>query len=771
MRRSTAYIFSGIIFLMLVLVLTGWLYFYTGSAPPLDQLRLPGLTSRVEIISDRQGNQHIYAQNQPDLFFGLGYLQASQCLYIMDLGLRIARGELAAVQGRDYLACDRMSRLLNFKALGYQAYQEMDSITTAILQAYAQGINQYIDQHPYDLPLRFKRQGYRPLHWQGRDCLTYLRCWQWLNTESWNQKILLYKLLEIYDRQKISDGLTDRLLTELPTDIAYDYQAGLFKLLTNFWRGNKQLQSLFPYSQMFSQTVFMTRDATGAVINTTYPTLAGTEADFLNVELCAPHYQATGTTLPGLPVVLTGYNARIAWTLTRNAVDDVNFSTHALICDVDSCYLAQALSPLYLRQEMLTIKGAADTTFTFYQTAQGVLIDLHTISRRDTQQVVAVQWAGSSYKGFFETMLALGQVGDREEFTSVTRRLQVPGIRLAYIDQHGQLGNVKVNWNTETANYFAYPLITSERSIDHQPAVWTTEPDYSFNPPQNRFLYGNCHFPGLDNETGSADILDSLCREELGVNKVFYRLQQREFREYAKAICVPFFKLIKADELDTFLGQDAYHLLAQWDFDFSADSRGLTLYAHFVAALLSIIYEDEMQLADPALWAQFMEVEPVALQSLLMVIQAGESSWFDNVRTPQKTEHIKSVYRRAFELSRTFLVQHYGTNTEDWRWHQIVNRSIPLISDYKKIISDSPDLLNHEKEQTLSSQAIRLLETCFRTTDSIISINLQHPRRLSVGESWPVGAVDTGRPNLRHELFSKGVYLMPQAKQAQWLLP
>src|SRR5262245_9149497 len=80
-----------------------------------DEILVPGLRERVEVLRDRWGVPHIYAKNQEDLFFAQGFVCAQDRLFQMDLWRRLARGETAELLGKDRLAGDRLARLLRYR--------------------------------------------------------------------------------------------------------------------------------------------------------------------------------------------------------------------------------------------------------------------------------------------------------------------------------------------------------------------------------------------------------------------------------------------------------------------------------------------------------------------------------------------------------------------------------------------------------------------------------------------------------------------------------
>ena len=66
---------------------------------PAATLRVEGLSREVEILRDRWGIAHIYAQNEADLFFGQGYAAARDRLFQFEMWRRQATGTVAEILG------------------------------------------------------------------------------------------------------------------------------------------------------------------------------------------------------------------------------------------------------------------------------------------------------------------------------------------------------------------------------------------------------------------------------------------------------------------------------------------------------------------------------------------------------------------------------------------------------------------------------------------------------------------------------------------------
>src|SRR5690554_5801820 len=88
------------------------LVFYTSCT---EKQSLHQLQEKVEVVRDKNGINHIFAQNEADLFFAQGYLAAKDRLFQFELWRRQATGTLAEILGPDELARDIGARLFQFR--------------------------------------------------------------------------------------------------------------------------------------------------------------------------------------------------------------------------------------------------------------------------------------------------------------------------------------------------------------------------------------------------------------------------------------------------------------------------------------------------------------------------------------------------------------------------------------------------------------------------------------------------------------------------------
>jgi len=142
--------------------------FHTAAQSPATSLQLSGVSQPVEIIRDRWGINHIYAQNEPDLFFAQGYAAAKDRLFQFEMWRRQATGTVAEILGRRELTRDRGARLHQFRGDLDDELNRYHPRGKAIVEAYVRGVNAYVaetERNPALLPIEFRMLGITPGRW------------------------------------------------------------------------------------------------------------------------------------------------------------------------------------------------------------------------------------------------------------------------------------------------------------------------------------------------------------------------------------------------------------------------------------------------------------------------------------------------------------------------------------------------------------------------------------------------------------------------------
>ena len=144
------------------------LFFFPLTLLSQDSLTIKGLSQNVEILHDKWGIAHIYAQNEEDLFFAQGYNAASDRLFQLEMWRRQATGTVAEILGEREVKRDIGSRLFMFRGNLEQELNHYHPHGASIVNAFVKGINAYIEEilkTPENLPFEFKLLKITPQYW------------------------------------------------------------------------------------------------------------------------------------------------------------------------------------------------------------------------------------------------------------------------------------------------------------------------------------------------------------------------------------------------------------------------------------------------------------------------------------------------------------------------------------------------------------------------------------------------------------------------------
>ena len=184
--------------------------------PVLDgDLRLPGLSAPVVVRRDSHGVPHIQAATMDDLLEAQGFVVAQDRLWQMDMARRFAAGELAELLGPSVVEHDKVQRVLQIRPAAEHLTATMPEDQKRQFEAFARGVNAYINSHQDDLPAEFRLLGYKPRPWQPVDSWLVA-----LNMVARLDTLYPWKL----EREKVEAKLAPNLIAELyPTTTFRDH--------------------------------------------------------------------------------------------------------------------------------------------------------------------------------------------------------------------------------------------------------------------------------------------------------------------------------------------------------------------------------------------------------------------------------------------------------------------------------------------------------------------------------------------------------------------
>ena len=407
--RVVLWVLAVLLALVVVAVAAGILWLRSAEQaelPVLDgDLHLAGLSAPVTVRRDQRGVPHIEAAGEDDLFVAQGYVTAQDRLWQMDSFRRNANGDLAEILGSSLVRHDTAQRVLQFRRTAERVYANLSEADRKRLDDYARGVNLYIDQHGDALPAEFRLLHYTPKPWTGADSLSIGMMMVEMLDSHWDVKLAREEIAADLHNPKLEADLypvgswRDHPPTGTVVDLSQPHpeppaktdsddddddrsQASLAREDLRSLRaalGLPACSGCAPGSNNWVVAGAHTASGKPLLANDMHLPLTEPNIWFMadlkaNSSAAAPGFHAAGVTLPGMPFVIVGHNAHVAWGFT------------ALYADVQDIYLENldgkgkyqaadgSWKPLAVDHEVIHVRGGKDVDLDVQLTAHGPLM-------------------------------------------------------------------------------------------------------------------------------------------------------------------------------------------------------------------------------------------------------------------------------------------------------------------------------------------------------------------------------------------------------------
>ena len=477
----------GVLVLLLIVFLAFDFWFYRAVRAALPQvdgtIRLSGLAGPVVVTYDALGVPNIAAANLPDLFFAQGYVTAQDRLWQMDMTRRYASGDLAAVLGPEYVKLDREHRILGLRQVAEKTVANMDIAQRAHFEAYAAGVNAYIEQHQKTLPLEFRFLTYFPHVWTVEDSvLVGLSMTEFLNHGLYKDELQKEKILAKLGPELTADLFvnsswrdhppgtdTTSIENEIPGETTPDKEEEYSaprrgKKTSHLTPEEKQVLRLgrrgdlaqdkgnggFYGAPLHSETADDRLHpgsnnwvVSGAHTASGKPLLSNDMHLDLHIpnvwyeaHLTAGDFDVAGVTLPGVPFVISGHNRYIAWGFTNLGpnVEDLYIEKFN---DKGEYLTPQGWVQPEHRKEIIRVKGKPEVNVDVEVTRHGPIIsDIIPGEKRN----LALKWIIYDPQASRAAFFAVDSAKNWQDFRAAFSQFGTPGQNVVYADVDGHIG-------------------------------------------------------------------------------------------------------------------------------------------------------------------------------------------------------------------------------------------------------------------------------------------------------------------------------------------
>jgi penicillin G amidase len=490
-------------------------------------INVPGLENRVTVRRDERGIPYIEAANEADLYFAQGYVTANDRLWQMDLMRRTARGELAEVltAGPKNVALeqDKQHRTMGFAQEVEAELAGASPQSRAILDAYARGVNAYIDSlDPKSMPPEIQILQYKPRPWTASDSLLPVKLFAEALSTTWRIDIMREALSALPAEKRAMllpevsplDVLvvgkdTKKLNASLSNDNKFSdpISPGLIAAVEKDQEVAAQaLEAIGLYAEGLAASnnwvVNGKHTLSGKPLLANDPHLAASVPSIWHlVNLSAPGLHVSGVTAPGLPGVVIGHNDRIAWGFTNVGPDVQDLYIEKFDPANPRRYQTpQGWRDAELRHEEIKVRKGYTSPETEVVPLD-VTVTRHgpIILERDSKRY-ALRWTALDPKANRSDSTSLvSHARNWKEFTEALRSFTAPTQNIVYADVDGHIG------------YYAAGVIPIRKSGDGSvpydgstdDGEWTSyiptdKLPHLFDPPSGIIVTANQRIVGTD---------------------------------------------------------------------------------------------------------------------------------------------------------------------------------------------------------------------------------------------------------------------------------
>jgi penicillin amidase len=720
---KAAFVALSVVLLGLVVLFIGLLAAVTARALPQagGVVRAAGLQAPVDVVRDAAGIAHLTAENPHDLFFAQGYTHASERMWQMEVWRHISAGRLAELFGESQVDTDRFIRTLGWRAAAQRDLDGYGEEARAALSAYTEGVNAWLDGNRGSLGLAYLATGTRPEPWTELDSTAWGKVQAWNLGGNFTTEVFRY----LADAHLGDPSRTDELFLPYrdgapvitPSALAGSGGAGssgeagvagrpggatatatataiegdALRAVAGLSSEILGLAGLDAGRGLASShgvgsnnwVVHASRSVTGGALLANDPHLGVSMPSvwFLNGLHCRAvgdscPYDVAGVSFPGVPGVILGHNARIAWGATNNDPDvqDLVVETPDP-ADPDAYLLNGTSTPYETRQEEIRVRGGETVLLEVRSTVHGPILNSVDDRLRDAPPM-ALRWTATLYPDrTFEAILGLNTAATFDDFRASLSLYGAPAQNFVYADVDGHIGyqlGGSIPIRSDPADRGARPVRGDDGSSEWTDRIpfddlpWQLDPEPGWIVTANNaavdddypYFVGQEWSPGYRAER-IRDLLERYGEDGLIVEEMrAIQMDTAPLRARDQAL------LIREAQPATEDGRIIAARIDNWDGACGVDSLGCAAWNAWEYRVQRAIFDDDLgRLARDYVGSDFSWV---VLEQLL---GDPNASWWDDVSTPER-EDGPTIVERAMDEAGRELRAAVGS-PDRWSWGRL----------------------------------------------------------------------------------------------------
>ncbi len=622
------------------------------------------------------GVPHIYAQNETDAFFSLGYIHAQERLFQMEVIRRVGSGRLAEIFGKELIPIDHF-----FKALGIEGHSiEMqlkfdrspDSDMKRCVIAYIDGINKYLDKKVS--PPEFRMLGIDCEPFSVKDIYLIAGYMSFSFTEAIRtdptRSFILEKLGPEYlaslkvDTASLSNShsVADTLYTQ--TNIASLVSELCNKIPTGSWTGSNAIV-IGPENSISGKVLF----ENDTHIGFQQPSI------WYEAHITTPSYEIYGNYLAGIPFPLIGHNRSMTWGLTLFENDDMNFYAEKP-SGYDRYYYKGKKNKFEKSIVNIHVKGSSDTVVTIRKSVHGPIVSDILVNMNDStgEHPVSLWWSYIHLDGkVLDVTYKLSKSHTINDARDAARIVTAPGINIVYGDTAGNIacwsaGRIpkfkdSVNTGFILDGASGENDVLGYYSFDHNPKIENPVSGYIISanqaPDTNHMAINGYYAPN-----DRYDRLRSMVNERSGISAGDLKsLALDNISTVQKINCDTLVEILMRSSDLSERELSVLKYMNQWDGKHDLNDVAPVIYYKTLSLIFKNAMEDEL---GEKRYAEFVNTH-LMKASYMILFSDAYSPWWDKINT-KEIEDRQSIITESFKMAVSKLSHEFGDNVKNWTW-------------------------------------------------------------------------------------------------------
>jgi len=648
--------------------------------PPVEgRIRPGGLQRDVEVIRDRWGVPHIYAQRLHDLFFAQGFVTASERLFQLDFMLRLGSGRLAGLFSGIALDLDQFIRTVGWNRAGRRVADGYDDLSVEMAHAHLAGVRAWLDVMPA-----------RPPEYEVLDLEPQLPEEDGLTAGASAAVFMAWGLSTNWDAELLRAEIADRLGYEAMGALFPDASTEPAIVVAGKEGGTDGRRSALdilrsappiPNGQGSNNWVLAgTRTVTGMPFLCNDPHLVTQMPSiWFECHLSSPDYEASGVTLPFSPGIVIGHTAHHAWGFTNVGGDTQDLYLERLSDDGTAALHNGRWEPMTVHREEIEVRGGDPMVVEARETRHGPILDSYMVGTAAPQVVTggitetfALRWTGFDRAIQPSTLYRMATARSFGEFREAVRTWECPGQNMVYADVEGTIGYQCTGTypiRREGDGTLPVPGWSDQYewdgAIPFEELPWAENPEEGFLATANQKIHDDS-YPYLIGKDflppyRARRIVQMITTTEKHSRDTLARMHMDTMSIPARHIVGILAEVEPADDAQ----KEALSHLDGWDGDLAEDSVAACIYEVWTKHIALAVLSDRLgpELLDH-FWGRRQWTNQFQYQVLPSILEFPTAMWFGADGTAARDD----VLRAALDGAVAELTATLGDDMTAWRW-------------------------------------------------------------------------------------------------------